>query len=249
MLFTFEEGINMFDNVSQAFFNTGAVGYMIVVLVLRSLAILFMVISTYKLLKARQDNHKFLWIVAICFSPIISRIAFEVYRRWIAKKEIDKVKGSTPFLIASITAFVLAAVLTVVSAISMGVGYIKSEIDGEPLAIFYDVHGNEYDDLYDVPLYDKQGNTYTHEHGWFTVGYYIDQNGKSYDGNHCYLSEDGYFYFDENEELKPYDDSYDYYTDGEMIYYSLYDDVYWEKDGTIYEKSGKLHLKLFDFEE
>ncbi len=48
----------------------------------------------------------------------------------------------------------------VVSAISMGIGYIKSEIDGEYIATFYDVHRNEYDDLYDVPLYDKQGNIY-----------------------------------------------------------------------------------------
>jgi hypothetical protein len=137
----------------------------------------------------------------------------------------------------------------IVSVISMGIGYIKSEIDGEPLATFYDVHGNEYYDLYDVPLYDKQGNTYTHKDAWFTAGSYTDQNGKSYDGDYCYLSEDGYFYFDENEELKPYKDSYDYYTDGETIYYYLFNRVYWENDGTIYEKSGKLHLELFDFDE
>ena len=239
----------MFDNISQGIFTTGATGYLIVVPVLRSLAILFMVISTYKLLKARQDNHKFLWVVAICFSPIIARIAFEVYRRWIAKKEIVEAKGSTPFLLASIIAFVLSAVLMVVSVISMGVGYIKSEIDGEPLATFYDVHGNEYDDLYDVPLYDKQGNIYTHEPAWFTVGTYIDQNGKSYDGNYCYLSEDGYFYFDEKNELKPYQDSYDYYTDSKIVFYCLFNRVYWEEDGTIYEKSGRLHLELFDFDE
>jgi len=239
----------MFDNISQGLFTTGATGYLIVVPALRSLAILFMVISTYKLLKARQDNHKFLWIVAICFSPIIARIAFEIYRRWISKKEIIRAKGSTPFLIASIIAFVLSAILMIVSVISMGIGYIKSEIDGEPIATFYDVHGNEYDDLYDVPLYDKQGNIYTHEDAWFTTGSYTEQNGKSYDGDYCYLSEDGYFYFDENEELKPYKDSYDYYTDGETIYYLLGNHVYWGNDGTIYEKSGKLHLELFDFYE
>ena len=235
--------------ISQGLFTTGAMGYLIIVPVLRSLAILFMVISTYKLLKARQDNHKFLWVVAICFSPIIARIAFEVYRRWISKKETVRVKGSTPFLITSIIAFVLSAILMIVSVISMGIDYIKSEIDGEPLATFYDVHGNEYHDLYDVPLYDKQGNIYIHEDAWFTAGSYTDQNGKSYDGDYCYLSEDGYFYFDENEELKPYKDSYDYYTDGETIYYYLFNRVYWENDGTIYEKSGKLHLELFDFDE
>ena len=56
-------------------------------------------------------------------------------------------------------------------------------------------------------------------------------------------------YFDENEELKPYKDSYDYYTDGETIYYYLFNRVYWGNDGTIYEKSGKLHLELFDFDK
>lgn len=239
----------MFDNMSQELFATGAMGYLILVPVLRLLAILFMVISTYKLLKARQDHHKFLWIVAICFSPMIARIAYEIYRHWISRKEFAKAKGSTFFLMSSILAFVLSGVLMVVSIFSMGVGYLKSEINGEPLATFYDVHGNTYDDLYDVPLYDKQGNKYTHESTWFTAGSYIDQNGRSYDGDYCYLSEDGYFYFDEKEELIPYDDSYDYYTDGETIYYSLFHRVYWEKDGTIYEESGKMHLELFDFEQ
>ncbi len=237
----------MFDNVSQGLFTTGATGYLIIVPVLRSLAILFMVVSTYKLLKARQDSHKFLWLVAICFSPIIARIAFEIYRRLINKKGIDKPKGSNAFLIASIVAFALSIVLTVISIVSIGAGYIKSEIDGEPLATFYDVHGNEYDDLYDVPLYDKQGNVYTHESAWFTTGSYIDQNGKSYDGDYCYLSEDGYFYFDEKEELKPYNNSYNYYTDGETIYYYLFDRVYWEADGTIHQR--KYHIRLFDFDK
>ena len=36
----------MFDNVSQGLFTTGATGYLIIVPVLRSLAILYMVIST-----------------------------------------------------------------------------------------------------------------------------------------------------------------------------------------------------------
>ena len=238
----------MFDNVSQGLFTIGATGYLIVVPVLRLSAVFLMIVSTYKLLKARQDPHKFLWIVAICCAPLIARIVFEVYHRRISPKEIVTAKGSTPFLIASVTAFVFSVLLTVVSIVSMGVGYIKSEIDGEPLASFYDVHGNEYDDLYDVPLYDEAGNRYTHKSAWFTTGTYIDQNGKSYDGDRCYLSEEGYFYFDENKQLEPYRDFY-YYTDGDQVYYSLIHRVYWEDDGTIYEMSGKLHLELFDFDE
>ena len=239
----------MFDNISQSFVFNGAMGYLILVPILRFLATLFMAISTYKLLKARQDRHKFLWVVAICISPIIARIAFEVYRHVIAKKEINTAKGSKSLLIASIVAFVLAAILMVVSVISMGVGYLKSEIDGEPLGSFYDVHGNAYDDLYDVPLYDEQGNRYTYQAALFTGGTYTDQNGNAFDGEYCYLGEDGYLYYDENRELKPYQDSLYYYTDGEMIYYSLLNRVYWDADGTIYEKSGRFHLELFDFPE
>lgn len=152
-------------------------------------------------------------------------------------------------MIASIISYILSAVLLAISIVSMGVGFIKSEIDGEPIATFYDVQGNEYADLYDVPLYDKEGNTYTHEAAWFTAGTYVDQNGKTYDGDYCYLSEDGYFYFDEHDELEPYQDSYDYYTDGKIVYYYLFNRVYWEKDGTICEKTGRFSLELFDFDK
>jgi hypothetical protein len=238
----------MFDNISQGLFVSGGMGYFVVVPILRSLAIMFMVISTYKLLRARQDSHKFLWILAICFSPIITRIAFEVYRRFINKKQSEKVKGSNALLIISIVAFVLSVVLTVISIAALGIGYLKSEIDGEPLATFYDVHGNEYHDLYDVPLYDKQGNMYTTKSAWFTGLYYVDENGKSYDGDYCFLSEDGYFFFDENKELQPYNDSFEYYTDGETLYYLLFFRVYWGNDGVIYEKTGRFHVELFDLD-
>lgn len=237
----------MFDNVSQIFFNTGAIGYLLIVPFIRSLASLFMIVSTYKLLKARRDEHKFLWLVVIWASPILGRIGFEVYRRWILKKETTKVKGSAFFLFASITAFIISAVLMIISFTSMGIGFIKSEIDGEPLASFYDIHGNEYDSYNDVPLYDKEGNIYTYEPDWFS-GTYTDQNGKTYDSSYCYLSEDGYFYFDEKEELEPYENSIDYYTDGETIYYLLFNYVYWDDNGTIYQRSGKLPLELFDFD-
>lgn len=239
----------MFENISQGIFNTGAAGYLIVVPVLRLLAVIFMVISTYKILKARQDNHKALWIVAICFSPFMARIAFEIYCRWLNKKEVVRPKGSTPFLIASIVVFVLAAVLGVVSMIALGVGYIKSELSGEPLATFCDMHGNKYDYVDDIPLYDKQGNVYTYTASWPTVGTYTDQNGNSYDGGNCYLSKDGYFYYDKTEQLKPYKNFDGYYTDGKTVYYYLQNRVYWDGEGAMYEVSGNLHLELFDIDK
>lgn len=239
----------MFENISQGLFTIGGAGYLIVVPALRFLAALFMALSTYKLLKARQDKHKALWLFAIVVSPFFARLAYEVYRRWIAKKEIPSVKGSTAFLIISMVTYILSAVFTVIFLVSMGIGYIKSVVDGEPLDVFYDVHGNEYYDAYDVPLHDKEGNTYIYESAWFSVGNYTDQYGNTYDGDHCYLSEDGYFYYDARDELIPYADFDRYYTDGETVYYSLFDRVYWEEDGTIYDISGRFRIELFDFDK
>lgn len=239
----------MFANISQGLFMTGTTGYLIVVPLLRLLATVLMALSTYKLLKARRDPHKAMWIIAVLFAPVPARLVYEAYCRWLAKKEIPPVKGSAPLLIAAVAAYVLSVVVLVMSVVSMGAGYLKSEWDGEPLAVFYDVHGNAYYDYSEVPLYDKDGNIYTHEPAWFTAGTYTDQNGKAYDGDYCFLSQDGYFYYDAKDELVPYKDSYDYYTDGRTIYYYLFDSVYWEEDGTIYGFSGRVHFKLFDFDQ
>lgn len=236
----------MFENVSQGLFTTGAVGYMIVVPAIRLIATILMAISLYKLLKARQDGRIPIWMIATFIAPIVTRIAFEIYSRWIAKKETEKVKGSLSLLIASLILYAVAAALTVASVISIGAGLVKSEIDGEFITTYYDANGNEYGDYYEVCLYDESGNKYTYEAEWLTFKY-VDQNGKSYDGDHCYLSEDGYFFYDEDDSLVPYDESYEYYTDGETIYYSILLPIYWSEDGTIYEKSGKFDIELFDF--
>ena len=239
----------MYENISQAIFSTGATAYFTVVPILRSIAILFMLISTYKLLHIRQDRHKALWLIVIVVSPFLGRIAYEIYRRFINKKEQKKAKSSTAFLILSVLVWVLSVILLIASFVSMGAGYIKSEIDDEALFTYYDVLGNKYELITDIPLHDKQGNTYFYEPGWFSVGTYTDQNGTEYDGSYCYISEDGYFYYDKNDELQPYEDTIDYYTDGETVFYSPFGRIYWEEDGTMCEIVSKSHNKLFDFDE
>lgn len=239
----------MFENVSQGLFQTGTAGYLIVVPIIRSISILFMLISTYKLLKVREDKHKAIWLIAVIASPFLGRIVYEIYCRFISKKSVKKSKSGTHFLILSLLAWIISVVLLVASFISMGAGYIKSEIDDEPLYTYYDVVGNKYENINDVPFHDRQGNTYFYEPAWFEVGTYTDQNGKKYDGHYCYISEDGYFYYDKNDKLQPYNDSYDYYTDGEVIYYSPLGSIYWDEDGTMYEIVHKGYYKVFDFNE
>lgn len=239
----------MFDNFSQGLFSIGAFGYLILVPVLHGIASLFMAVSIYKLLKARGDNHKFLWMLAVWASPIGTRVCFEIYRRFMNPKKIGKVKRSVLSFWISVGFFLLSVFFATASIVSLGAGIIKSEIDGEPLSIFYDVYGNEYEYTGDVPLYDQQGNKYTYQAEWFTIGNYVTENGEILDGNCCYLSEDGWFYYDKNNELKQSEKLYyDYYTDGEKLYYALGKHVYWERDGSIYEVSGKYHLRLFDFD-
>ena len=131
--------------------------------------------------------------------------------------DIKSPKSSKILLTISIILIVVAAILSIVSAISMGLGFIKSYADNEPLAAAYDVHGNEYFDYMEVPLYDKEGNIYTYEPAWFVIGDYIDQNGKAYDGDNCYLDQEGFFYYDKNKTLKPHETHDGYYTDGENI--------------------------------
>ena len=246
----------MFENVSQGLFVTGGIGYLILVPILRLLVSMLMVISTYKILKTRQDKNKLVWIIFIWVSPIITRIAYEIYRRWIAEKTIENInankanKSSNVFLVLSIIIYAATMIITFVSVVTMGIGAIKSYVNNEPIAAAYDVYGNMYSDYIEVPLFDQEGNTYTPDRSFQSLFKrdYIDQNGNVYNGMYCYLDDSGYFYYDKNDELVPYDEYNDYFTDGETIYYDLFESVYWSEDGTIYAKSGRYTEELFDFE-
>ncbi|MCH5320784.1 MAG: hypothetical protein J1E36_03415 [Eubacterium sp.] len=246
----------MFENISQGLFVAGGIGYSTLVPILRLVVSLLMVISTYKILKVRQDKHKLVWILFIWISPIITRISYEIYRRWIAEKTVENVsvnkasKASNVFLVLSIIIYAAAIIITFVSVVTMGIGVVKSYVDDEPIAAAYDVYGNMYSDYIEVPLFDQEGNTYTPDRSFKSLltNDYIDQNGNVYNGMYCYLDENGYFYYDKNNELVPYDEYNDYFTDGEVIYYDLFGTVYWNEDGTIYAKSGRYTEELFDFE-
>ena len=87
----------MFENISQGLFTVGFAGTLFVVPALRFLAAGLMALSTYRLLKARQDSHKFLWILAIFMAPILTRLAYEFYRRRINPKDCRS-SGSRPLL-------------------------------------------------------------------------------------------------------------------------------------------------------
>lgn len=238
----------MFDNLSRALFFGGGVVKLMIVPLIRFLGAVFMAISTYKMLKARRDNHMALWLLAVMVSPILARIAYEVYRRCMVKKESPRAKGSGLFLMLAIALFVASFFLSAGSAISMGTGILKSELDGEYIVTFYDARGNAYSDIYDVPLYDEEGNVYIFNADWFTMGGYIDQNGRYFYGESSFLREDGVYYYDEGNTLVPVEASDEYYTDGECRYYYLIDRVFWDENGMIWASSGRWQMKLFELE-
>lgn len=239
----------MFENLSVGLFTTGAVGYIYIVPIFRFLATVLMLISTYKLLKVRQDTHKAHWLVGIVVFPILGRLSYEIYRRFMEKKEHPRVKGSTPLMIVSFVIRFIALILLISSFITMGAGFIRGQITGETIDTYYDLKGNQYGNVYDVPFYDEDGNKYIYESEWFTAGTYIDQNGNKLDGDYSYIDENGYFYYDKNNALQPYNDSYNYYTDGKNLYYSLFFHVYWDENSEMYAFGSKQDYKLFDFDK
>lgn len=119
--------------------------------------------------------------------------------------------------------FSVGAVVTVV-ALVMAAMYVFERIDGmetylfdesnripcvaeDGSRVYYDKMGNAYEDGFDVPLYGKDGEVYTYlengtadEYGYYD-SYYVDENGDCYDTYFCYVNEDGYFFYDEDETL------------------------------------------------
>lgn len=121
------------------------------------------------------------------------------------------------------TLFAGGAVVTV-AALVITAMYIFDSIDGldptllsdssrisclteDGSRVYYDKKGNAYEDGYDVPLYGKDGEVYTYlvnekvdEYG-YTETYYVSESGDCYDSYYCYVDEDGYFFFDEDEKI------------------------------------------------
>lgn len=244
----------MLISAAEGLFLSGGIGYTVLVPLLRVLATLLMAISTYQLLKMRDDPHKVKWMIGIILAPIPIRILYEIYRRFIYidkhnESKLSK-KSSNRLLFWSIILSVLVWILSLISMISMGAGYLKGVFDGDYVTNYHDIHGTEYISYMDVPLYDREGNTYMYEPEWFVPGDYMDANGDIYENERSYLDEDGYFYYDTDGKLTFYheDGYYRYYTDGEKLYFSLESYVYWDEDGVMYDKSGKYSQELFDFD-
>ncbi|MBR4890171.1 MAG: hypothetical protein IKU15_02490, partial [Clostridia bacterium] len=160
----------MFENDSQAMFIIGFMVYRALP-VLKIIAGILMSLSVYRHAKNNNISHKGIWVVVAFGFPVLGRVAYYVYHRFIRKKNTEYLfeqvtptnnrKGAILCILSLILSGV-ASIITVIAIGTMGVSVVKSIIDGEYIFEFtcYDVNGNEYSDTYQVPLLDRDGNTY-----------------------------------------------------------------------------------------
>lgn len=248
----------MFENTSQAMFIISFMVYRTLP-VLKIIAGILMSLSVYRHAKSNNISRKELWALVAFGVPILGRLAYCIYHRFIRKKKTEYLfeqsiptnnrKGAILCVLSLFLSFV-AGIITVVAVSTIGISVIKSVVDDEPLweHTCYDVHGNQYRDIYEVPLYDREGNTYSYESEWIVAGNYIDQNKNRFDDNYCYLDSDGYFVYKENGLVPCQDCWCDYYYDSDGNKYYQLDgcSIYWDKNSNIFESQGKTTIQLFD---
>ena len=117
---------------------------------------------------------------------------------------------------------------------------------------YYDKEGKAYTDPNEVVIYGKDGEVYTPvfetdvldgifsgENEYEYLSYYADNDGNKYDIYLCYVDEEGYFYFDEDEEIFYDEANYEeYFGDSEDYIdeetYRYYYDRYIDDDGNIF---------------
>lgn len=125
-------------------------------------------------------------------------------------------------------------------------------IDENGATVYYDSEGNTYTDPNEVVIYGKDGEAYTPtvtedvfdgifsgESKYEYISGYTDSKGNGYDSYLCYVDEDGYFYFDEDEEIFYDEANYEeYFGDSEDYIdeetYRYYYDRYIDDDGNIF---------------
>lgn len=249
----------MFENASQEMFVMSFLVYRALP-VLKFIASILMAFSVHRHAKSKNINHKGLWTAFAFVFPILGRLVYCIYHRFVRKTTYDylfeqtqKRKGNgTVLCMLSLLLYGIIFIVTVVSIATMGFSVVKSVIDDEPLweVTCYDVKGNKYRELYDVPLYDHEGNTYIYEPAFLTTDY-IDQNGNALSGDYCYLDSDGYLVYDDSGALTPCEECWcDYYYDSQgNKYYDLgYGQIYWDENGDIFESRSRSTVQLFEEE-
>lgn len=227
--------------------------------VLKILASILMSVSVYRHAKSNKIDRKGLWTLVAFGFPVLGRLAYYLYYRYIHKKENQylfeqNTANNRKGIMLCVLSLILSAVVGVISVVAvatMGVSVVKSVVDDEPLweCTCYDVNGTKYRDTYDVPLVDREGNTYKYDSLIIGLGEYVDQKGNSYDVDYCYLDSYGYFVYDDNGNFTPCDEcwcNYYYDSSGNRYYNLQGHQIFWDENGNVYEISGRHTNQLFE---
>lgn len=250
----------MFENASQEMFIISMLVYRVLP-VLKTFAGILMAISVHRHAESKNINHKLLWSIFVFIFPIIGRLVYCVYHRFIRKNTYDypfgqttKRKGNgTVLCVLSLLLYGIIFIITIVSVATMGFSVVKSVVDDEPLWEYtcYDVNGNKYRDIYEVPLQDRQGNTYEYDSIITSFGDYIDKNGNVFAGDYCYLDSEGYFVYNDSGDLTPCEEcwcSYCYDSQGNKYYELEGYHIFWDENGDIFESRGRSTIQIFEDE-
>lgn len=242
-------------NQSQSLLTKAVVIWLIFV-VIRNIPSI--ITAIYLSAEAKRHNQKrLLWGLLGYAFPIITPIGFFIYIKYSEKrvnpalrKGISK-KSTVSFFVSSVIIFI--SFILAVSASIMSIGsFVRAQVTGEHLVIYYDKMGNEYNELdITIDMYDRDGNKYVYtDKGLFKPVVYVDENGNEYDADKCFIDSDGWFFYDENDSLKIEED-YEWYicvryedADGNKYFQLDTASFAFDENGEIWAYLGKAREKL-----
>ena len=237
----------------ETIYASGKIVSLILVPVLREFAAILLAFAISKDCKARKNGSGVLWGIFTLIMPIFSGIIYFVYSRILVKrkpetsKDKKRVRSSRRLTVAAILIYILSLIIAVIAFVTSFASEIaiKSSDDYKDYVSLvneeecYDRNGVKYDSGEDVLIYDKIGNEYHYAKADYGINYYayFDKEGNKFDLDYCYISRDGYFYYDKNDSLEDtgewyYYDKHFYDTDGNE-YAHIDDYVFWDKNGNI----------------
>lgn len=231
------------NNIENIFLSSEII-YLILIPILRELAGILLAIAISKDCKARNNGSGALWGLFTLIMPAIAGILYYVYSRLLVKrkgktnKDKKKIKQSRKLTISAIIIYIFAIILAIVCIVTGVASGIATYLTNDEISInalsydeYYDMNGKKYDNARDVVLYDKAGNSYHIDEdpdGWNYYPYY-DEMGNKYDLDKCYISKDGYLFYDKDDSL---------IADEHSLFVKEYEMVFHDNDGNEYKLIG-----------
>lgn len=130
----------------------------------------------------------------------------------------------------------IAIALSIIIALSFGACAKNSNQNktASKASVFYDRNGQKYSKEEDVKYYDASGNVYHKTMVEdFMPEFVNDKTGESYSGFMCYISEDGYLFYDPDNTLKRVKGSLNTYTDSSGKEYYDMSTITWDSSGNL----------------